>query len=335
MLHTTHLISAVDSHTGGEPTRVITAGLPLLVGATMADKRAYLRDTLDPLRTALAREPRGHEAMVLAYLTPPVTPGASMGVIFANGVGYLGMCGHGSIGVATVLVSLGMVPVEEPVTTVVLDTPAGVVACRVRVEKGRARSVRLRNVPSFLAERDVQVDVPGLGPLAVDVAYGGNWFAIVPEDRVGVAIDASRLPALVDVAVAIRGALAAQGVVGKDPRSGEAGEIDHVEIYAHREARGGRGVRTFTLCPGRAYDRSPCGTGTSAKLATLFARGELGVGEVFSNQSVLGTEFVGQVVEEVRVGDKVGVVPEIEGSAYITGVTQFVLPEDPLVHGAA
>src|SRR5262245_39977910 len=145
MLHTTHLISAVDSHTAGEPTRVITAGLPQLPGTTMVEKRAYLKEHLDHLRTALAREPRGHEAMVLAFLTPPVTKASSMGVMFGNGVGYLEMCGHGSIGVAIVLVTLSMVPVEEPVTTVLLDTPAGVVQCRVHVEGGRARSVRLRN----------------------------------------------------------------------------------------------------------------------------------------------------------------------------------------------
>src|SRR5262245_16271325 len=211
MLRTTHLISAVDSHTAGEPTRVITAGLPRIVGATMAEKRAYLRAELDHLRTALAREPRGHEAMVLAYLTPPVTPGASTGVIFGNGVGYLGMCGHGSIGVATVLVELSMVAVEEPFTKVLLDTPAGVVECAVHVEKGRARSVRLRNVASFLEARDVAVEVPGLGTIEVDVAYGGNWFAIVPEDRVGVRVAPSQLPALLDVAVAIREALEAQG----------------------------------------------------------------------------------------------------------------------------
>src|SRR5690606_15277543 len=290
-----HVVTAIDSHTAGEPTRILTGGFPHVPGQTMADKRAWLRANLDHLRTGLVHEPRGHDAIVLAFLLPPVEPDAHAGVVFANDVGYLGMCGHGAIGVATALVALGMVPARAPETEVVLDTPAGVVRATVVVRDGAPRSVRLRNVPSFLWQRDVEVPVDGVGRVRVDIAYGGNWFAIVREDELDVSVEFDALPELMARATAVRAALEAQGIAGFDPHTGERHAIDHVEVFRALPGPGHR-ARTLTLCPGSAYDRSPCGTGTSAKLAVLCARGELRDGDAFVNESILGTEFTARVV---------------------------------------
>jgi proline racemase len=331
------LVHAVDSHTAGEPTRVITGGIPPIPGATMADKRAHLAAHFDDLREALVAEPRGHEAMVLAFLTPPVSADAAVGVVFANDVGYLGMCGHGSIGVATVLVSLGMVEAVEPVTTVVLDTPPGPVQAEVAVAGGRPGGVRLRNVPSFLLESGVAVPVEGRGKVRCDLAWGGNWFAIVRADEVGEEVAYGSLGSLLACATSIRASLARQGVQGFDPATGRPHAIDHVEIYRPETAAGvTAAARTFTLCPGRAWDRSPCGTGTSAKMAAMFAHGELGLGQRFVNRSVIGTEFTGVLLEETAEDGRRAVVPQIEGRAHITGLQQFVLdPDDPLRFGIA
>lgn len=329
-----NLISAVDSHTAGEPTRIVTGGIPPVPGATMIDKRAYLRDRLDHLRGGLVHEPRGHDAIVLAYLTPPVSASASHGVVFANDSGYLGMCGHGAIGVATALVALGMVDVVEPATELTLDTPVGPVQAVVSVHGGVPRSVRLRNVPSFVTERDVDLPVPGLGRVRLDVAWGGNWFAILAESEVGARVEFAALPELMDKAMAVRKALQAHGCFGLDPLSGERQVIDHIEIYRQIATADGLRARTLTLCPGVAYDRSPCGTGTSAKMAVLWAKGELKVGDSFVNESVIGTEFRGRLVQEVDAHGHRAVVPEIEGSAYLTGLQQFVFdPDDPLRFG--
>ena len=335
-MHFAHVLQAVDTHTAGEPTRIVTSGLPALAGATMAERREFLQGRLDRFRSALVREPRGHDAIVVAFLTPPVSPGAHTGVVFANDVGYLGMCGHGAIGVATMLVQTGVVAAEEPLTQVRLDTPAGMVECAVRVRGGRVTSVLLHNVPAFVQDLDLRVPVPGMGELTVDVAYGGNWFAILPARAVGLSVASAQLPELLDASMRIRAALEAHGVRGRDPRGGAGAPIDHVELTEEEEAREGVRARTFTLCPGRSYDRSPCGTGTSAKLAVLHARGKLAPGAPFHNHSVLGTRFEGRIAGTAPLGDRTAVLPTIEGSAWITGFATFVLdPDDPLVHGIA
>lgn len=331
------IVHVVDSHTAGEPTRVVTGGLPNVPGATMADKRAFLRQHCDALRSGLVCEPRGHDAIVAAYLLPPCDPTAHAGVVFANDVGYLGMCGHGAIGVATTLLAMGMVaPASaDGDTEIRLDTPVGTVVAQVAVRDGRPGAVRLRNVPSFLHARDVEVPVEGIGRVTVDVAWGGNWFAILPEDELGVAVEPERLPALLERTMAVREALIRHDVFGFDPATGAPQEIDHVEVYRvlrHPDAR--VATRTMTLCPGRAYDRSPCGTGTSAKIATLHARGEIAPGDVFVNQSVIGTEFRARILAVDRDGDRTLVTPEIEGQAWITGLQQLVFdPTDPLKSG--
>jgi proline racemase len=333
MLQFSRVIQAVDSHTAGEPTRVLTGGLPAVAGRTMAEKRAVLQRDHDALRRALVLEPRGHDAIVLAYLLPPCRDGADLGVVFANDAGYLGMCGHGAIGVATVAVATGMVAAVEPMTEITLDTPAGAVVCRVAVDGGRPRSVTITNVPSFLFRQRVVVPVHGFGKVAADIAYGGNWFAFVAADQLGLAVEKSPLPVLLLAATAIREALVRAGVRGRHPER-EADEIiDHVKLFAPF-AGDEPGARAMTLCPGTAYDRSPCGTGTSAKLAVLHAKGELGLGEWFVSESVLGTRFRARVVREANVATASAIVPEIEGSAWITGFATFVIdPDDPCAFG--
>ena len=333
MLQFSQMIQAVDSHTAAEPTRVVTGGLPMVRGETMAAKREELRVHHDALRRALVLEPRGHDAIVLAFLLPPTRDDADLGVVFANDAGYLGMCGHGAIGLATTAVAMGMVPAVEPVTEIALDTPAGLVRCQVAVAGGRPTSVTITNVPSFLYRQRVVVDVHGFGKVAADIAYGGNWFAFVEAEQLGLMVEKSHLSVLMQAAMAIREAMVRDGVRGVHPDTGQEEIVDHVKLFASLDGERA-GARALTLCPGTAYDRSPCGTGTSAKLAVLHAKGELQVGEVFDSESVLGTRFEARVVEETKVGEFAAIVPEITGSAWITSFATFVIdPDDPCRHG--
>lgn len=333
MLQFSHVIQAVDSHTAAEPTRVITGGLPMVRGATMADKCDELKRLHDPIRRSLVLEPRGHAAIILAYLLPPTRDDADLGVVFANDAGYLGMCGHGAIGLATTAVAMGLVPTVEPVTEIVLDTPVGLIKCRVAVEGGRPKSVTITNVPSFLYRQRVVVDVHGFGKVAADIAYGGNWFAFVEADQLGLVVEKAHISVLMQAAVAIREALVRDGVRGVHPDSGEEEIIDHVKLFVPLKGDH-HGARALTLCPGTAYDRSPCGTGTSAKLAVLHAKGELKTGEHFDSESVLGTRFSARVIEETTVGKFPAVIAEITGSAWITSFATFVIdPDDPCRHG--
>jgi len=333
MMQFSQAIQAVDSHTAAEPTRVITGGLPMIRGATMAEKRDELERLHDPIRRSLVLEPRGHDAIILAYLLPPTREDADLGVVFANDAGYLGMCGHGAIGLATTAVAMGLVPTVAPVTEIALDTPVGLVNCRVAIEDGRAKSVTITNVPSFLYRQRAVVDVHGFGKVAADIAWGGNWFAFVEAEQLGLMVEKAHLPVLMQAAISIREALVRDGVRGVHPDSGEEEIIDHVKLFVPLDGEN-PGARSLTLCPGTAYDRSPCGTGTSAKLAVLHAKGELGVGDRFDSQSVLGTQFDARIVAETSVGEFKAVVPEITGSAWITSFATFVIdPEDPCRHG--
>lgn len=339
MLHFSNAISAIDSHTAGEPTRIVTGGVPAVRGATMAEKRDAMQRDLDWLRRAVILEPRGHDAIVAAFLLPPCDPGADLGVVFANDVGYLGMCGHGAIGVATVAVQTGMVAMREPETSVRLDTPVGTVECRVRVESGKVRSVTISNVPSFLYRQRAIVPVEHFGKVAVDVAWGGNWFAFVEASQFGLCVDREHLQELMPAAVAVRVALQENGIYGVHPDRGIEEVIDHVKLFVELdegEAGGRQGARALTLCPGVAYDRSPCGTGTSAKLAVLCAKGSLQLREPFVSESVIGTRFLGRAVRATKVGTFDAIVPEVEGSAWITAFQNFVIdPDDPCRFGFA
>ncbi|GAA4203355.1 proline racemase family protein [Actinocatenispora rupis] len=324
-------ISAVDSHTEGMPTRVVTGGVAPVPGDTMAERRVYFAEHLDDLRRFLVDEPRGHAAMSGAILQPPTRPDADWGVLYVEVSGLLPMCGHGTIGVATVLVETGMVTVTEPETLVRLDTPAGLVEARVAVRDGHAERVTLRNVDSFLVERDAVVDVPELGRITYDMAYGGNFYAILDLAAVGVPFDRSRKDDILSAGLAVMSAVNRQRRPAH-PLDPAIGGCKHVQFLAPgSDARHSRNA--MVIHPGW-FDRSPCGTGTSARMAQLHARGELAVGAEFANESLLGTEFVGRVVDTTTVGGLPAVVPEFSGRAWITGTANYLLdPTDPFPAG--
>jgi proline racemase len=327
-----HVFHAVDSHTEGMPTRVITGGVGVIPGATMAQRREYFVAHLDHLRTLLMYEPRGHSAMSGAILQPPTRPDADYGVLFIEVSGCLPMCGHGTIGVATVLVETGMVAVTTPVTTVRLDTPAGLVQVEVAVrDDGAATAATLRNVPSFPVTLDSTVDVPGYGAVGYDLAYGGNFYAIVSLADLGLAFERAAAGRLLAAGLSIMDAINthARPVHPEDP--GISG-CHHVYLAAPgSDAKHSR--HAMAIHPGW-FDRSPCGTGTSARMAQLWARGELPLDVEFVNESYIGTRFVGRLVEQTSVGGKAAVVPTVTGRAWVTGTAQYLLdPEDPFPAG--
>jgi proline racemase len=332
-LRAARYFAAVDSHTEGMPTRVITGGVGTIPGATMADRRRHFIEHMDDLRLLLMREPRGHGAMSGAILQPPAREDADWGVVFIEVSGCLPMCGHGTIGVATVLVETGMVEVREPETVVRLDTPAGLVEARVAVRNGRASAVTLRNVPSFLHARDVSVDVAGFGTVTYDLAFGGNFYALLPAAAVGLAVDPARGDELIGAGLAIIEAInAADPPV--HPEDDRIAGCHHVVL--HEPGRDGAHARAATAIHPGWLDRSPCGTGTSARMAQLHARGELAIGEPFVNESVIGTRFTGRLLAEAEVAGRPAVVPEITGRAWITGMGQYLLDaEDPFPEGFA
>lgn len=307
-----HRINVIDSHTGGEPTRVIMSGFPELKGATLAERRLELAREFDHFRSAINNEPRSYDAVVSALLTSPVDPTSDQGVIFFNNEGVLNMCGHGTIGVAETLRHIG----RYSGGTLRLETPVGV----VEVIEGSEGAFTFANVPSYRFRSDVSVEIPGYGAVTGDIAWGGNWFFLVADHGKELTIANIRL--LSDFTIAIMEALAAQGITGED-----GGKIDHIELFG--SAVGNADSRNFVMCPGGAYDRSPCGTGTSAKVACLFASGKLEEGQVWRQESITGSVFEAKI--EVQDGK---LVPWISGRAYINAEATLILnEEDPLCWG--
>jgi proline racemase len=313
------------------PTRVIVGGVGVIPGDSMFERRRHFMEHMDDLRTMLMYEPRGHSAMSGAILQPPTRPDADWGVLYIEVSGCLPMCGHGTIGVATVLVETGMVEVTEPVTTIRLDTPAGLVVAEVEVADGAARAVTIRNVPAFTLGLDRTVEVDGLGAVPYDIAFGGNFYAILGLDRVGLPFDRSRKQEILDAGLALMAA-----INGHDqpvhPVNPEIRGCHHVQFVAPgSDARYSR--HAMAIHPGW-FDRSPCGTGTSARMAQLHTRGELGLHADFINESFIGSRFVGRLVEEASVGEWPAVIPTITGRAWVTGTAQYVLaPDDPFPAG--
>jgi 4-hydroxyproline epimerase len=306
-------VSVIDSHTGGEPTRVVIAGGPDLGGGTMAQRRERFRTQFDSFRAAVVNEPRGSDVLVGALLLPPHDPSCAAGVIFFNNVGCLNMCGHGTIGLVVTLAALGRIGQGEHK----IETPVGIVTARL----DQSGDVSFENVASYRHAARVLLDVDGYGRVHGDVAWGGNWFFLVHDH--GLAVTFANLDRLTDCAWKIRQALARCGITAAGGQ-----EIDHVELFGppeHPQADG----KNFVLCPGNAYDRSPCGTGTSANLACLAADGKLQPGQVWRQESIVGSIFEGTIA--LRDGC---CYPRIRGSAFITSEATLVLdPHDPFVHG--
>ena len=306
-------IRVIDSHTGGEPTRLVLAGGPELGQGSISERLERFRSEYDCFRSAVVNEPRGSDVVVGALLCDPVDRASAAGVIFFNNVGYLGMCGHGTIGLMVSLAHLGRIqPGEHRI-----ETPVGI----VRATLDPSGEVTVSNVPSYRQARQVSVDVPGFGQLRGDVAWGGNWFFLVEGH--GFELTLKNVEALTDFTWAVRQALSRAGIAG-----GDGHEIDHIELFGPSKIPGVNS-KNFVLCPGKAYDRSPCGTGTSAKLACLYADGKLREGQVWRQESIVGSVFEGSI--QVRDGK---VHPRIKGSAFISAESELVLdPGDPFCHG--
>lgn len=327
-----HMFRTVETHTGGNPTRTVLGGVPAIPGATMMDKVEYFRTHYDWIRTHLMFEPRGHGVMSGCILTDPVHAEADIGVIYIEVGGYLPMCGHDTIGLVTALIETGQVPAVEPATRLVLDTPSGIVRTEAQVEDGRVLSVSFENVPAFLYARDVTVAVPGWGDISLDIAWGGNFYGLVDAERLGLELVPHEARRAIQLARAIRAAVDAQMAVVHPQLPGVRG-MTHVEFYGaptHPDAD----VKNMVIVPPGGVDRSPCGTGTTAKAAALWSRGTLPVGGSFVHESVTGALFTATVLREVNVGDLDAVVVRIAGSAQVYGESTFVVdPDDPLVNG--
>lgn len=302
-------IQVLDSHTGGEPTRLVLDGFPDLGRGSMAERRALLAEQHDSWRAATVLEPRGSDVLVGALLCEPVDPSACAGVIFFNNTGYLGMCGHGTIGLVVSLAHLGRIGPG----THKIETPVGTVEATLHDD----RSVSVRNVPSYRYRKQVPVDVPGQGRVHGDIAWGGNWFFLISDHGLRVAGD--NLDELTAYTVAVQKALEDQGIRGED-----GGLIDHIELFADDPDADSR---NYVLCPGKAYDRSPCGTGTSAKLACLAADGKLAAGDSWRQASVIGSQFEGRF-EWIGEPAEGRIIPTIRGRANISAEATLLLEED-------
>lgn len=327
-----HTITTIDYHTGGEPLRIITSGFPLLRGQTILERRAEMKTHHDHLRRMIIHEPRGHADMYGAIITPPVSAQADFGVLFLHNEGYSTMCGHGIIALGTMAVETGMVTPQIPETRVGIDTPAGFIEAFVGWDGTKVGTVRFLNVPSFLYLKDLVVTTPNFGEVVVDVAFGGAFYAYLDAAAVGLSVTPRDLDALIQAGDEIKKAveqvksvvhpLEAQltgiyGTILAGPPADPVNTQSNVCIFADREV-----------------DRSPTGTGTAGRVAQLFARGRLALHEPILNESIVGSVFRGQAVQTTTVGDYAAIIPEVSGTAHLTGYHTFVIDsEDPLARG--
>lgn len=327
-----HRITTIDAHTAGEPFRIITSGLPRLEGDTILERRRFMKENLDHLRTALMWEPRGHADMYGCIITPPVSEEADFGVLFLHNEGYSSMCGHGIIGVTHVAVETGMIKAKAPVTTVKIDAPAGLVTAHARIEDHHVKSVFFHNVPSFVLAMDETVEVEGLGKVRYDIAFGGAFYAFVNAQDVGLTTQPEDFNALVEKGMAIKRAVMKQrpiphpfeedlsflyGTIFIGPPHTHDAHSSNVCIFAEGEV-----------------DRCPTGTGVSARLAIHHARNEIEIGQTIKIESIISSCFTGRVMETTQFGSYKAVIPEVEGSACITGRHEFLInPDDPLKKG--
>jgi proline racemase len=331
MIDSLRTVTTVETHTEGMPTRVVTSGIGEIPGKTMFEKRLYFMKNLDYIREWLMFEPRGHSAMSGAILQKPTRADVDWGVVYIEVSGCLPMCGHGTIGVATALVEKKLVEVIEPITTIRLDTPAGLVVVDVKVNNGKAENVTIINVPSFSYALDQTVEVEGLGKLQYDIAYGGNFYAIVPIERVGIEFKRENGQKLLDLGLRISDAINEQNrpVHPENPEIAICHHIDFISPGADAL----HWKNAMAIHPGW-FDRSPCGTGTSARLAQMAARGQFQDSDVLINESWIGSHFEGRIKERTKVGTFDAIVPLITGRAWVMGEATWLLdPSDPFPNG--
>lgn len=324
--------TTIDAHTGGEPFRVITGGFPELPGRTILEKRRYAKENYDHLRTALMFEPRGHADMYGCLLTPPVTPGADFGILFMHNEGFSSMCGHGIIAITKVVLETGMLAITEPETTIKIDTPAGLVTAHARVTGGQVRSVYFHNVPSFVVGLDQTVDVAGLGQVRYDLAFGGGFYAYVQAENLGLRLAPEEFRTIIEWGRAIKRAVETSRPISH-PFEEDLSFLYGTIFIAPPQNEGVHSRNVCVFAEGEV-DRSPTGTGVSGRLAIHHARGEIEAGQSIVIESIIDSRFTGRVVETTTFGPYPAVIPEVEGTAHITGRHEFLIdPEDALGAG--
>lgn len=325
-------IHAIDTHTMGQPTRIIVGGIPSIPGITMADKRQYMRKNLDYIRTAIMQEPRGHKDMFGAIITAPAVKEADLGILFMDCDGYLNMSGHASIGISTAAVECGMVAVQEPDTVIVLDTPAGLVKAKVRVENGKVKEVTVTNVPAFLYKSDVDVAVPDIGRIMLDISFGGSFFALVSATQLGIEIIPENAGMIIRLGLRIRDILNSTVKVAH-PVLKHINTVDAVVIYDQLAGQNAV-LKNAAVFGAGSLNRSPSGTGLSALIASMFAKGRIRQDEECVFKSIVGTQFKARASEVSRVGVYDALTIEITGSAKITGFNHYVIdPDDMFRYG--
>ena len=315
---------AVSTHTGGEITRIVMDGFPEPQGNTMIEKKNYLIENYDHYRKSLMLEPRGHKNMFGALFTEPVNKEAAFGVIFMDTGGYLNMCGHGTIGSVTAAIETGIVPCVEPVTEVTFDAPAGIIRTKAQVENGSVKSVTLTNVPAFLYKRDLVAKVLDK-EIVYDISFGGSFFGMVDIDKLGIEIIPENIPEITKIGMAMLDYVN-KNVEIKHPEL-DITSVDLIEFYSHK-ATDGADLRNVVIFGDGMADRSPCGTGCSAKVAQLVAKGELQIGEKITSQSFIGSKFIACPIEKTKVGEFDAVIPQVTGSASVMSMGTYIICKD-------
>jgi len=325
-------IRTLEAHAAGEPLRIVLDGFPDVPGETILAKRRYVRENLDHLRTALMWEPRGHADMYGCLVTEPVNPGSHFGVLFLHNEGYSSMCGHGVIALTTAVLEKGLFGIPGDLEAVRIDTPAGLVEAFPRRAAGRVESVSFRNVPSFVYARDHRVDVPGIGPVSCDVAFGGAFYAFCRAEDLGVRLVPGDFRKLIDLGMKVKRAVM-KSLPIRHPFEEDLGFLYGTIIMGPADDPRHFGRNVCVFAEGEV-DRSPTGTGVSARAALHAAKGEIALGEPFIVESILGTTFTGRAVERLPFGPHEAVIPEVTGGAYLTGTSEFWIdPADTLKHG--
>lgn len=329
MINLSQYIQTIDSHTMGEPTRIITGGTPRILGSTMMEKKQYLESKMDWLRKLLMNEPRGHKDMFGAVITEPCSDQCDIGIIFMDSNGYLNMCGHGTIGTVTTAINIGLI---ERKKNIKVDTPAGIVECEVEYMNNKVSKVTFTNIPAFVFEEKVNLYVEGIGNVLLDVSFGGSIFGIVNADQFGFKLVSEEQQQLITVGNKIKKA-ANEQLKYEHPLKPEINSIDLIEFSLKSEKKEVQYRNTVIFGNGQ-IDRSPCGTGTCAKMALLFKQGKLRIGENFVHESIIDSKFVGRVLGVSKVGNYQAIIPQISGSAWVTGMHQFIIDsEDPFHEG--
>ena len=325
-------IETIDAHTGGEPLRIILSGLPEIKGSTILEKRRYMRENLDHFRTSLMFEPRGHADMYGCIITPPVTKDSDFGVLFLHNEGYSTMCGHGIIAVTKVVLETGMFEMIEPVTTIKIDSPAGLIKSHARIRNGKVESVYFHNVPSFVLMLNQSVEVAKLGKINFDVAYGGAFYAYVKAEQLGLTMAENELGELIEKGMLIKRAVMDNFEINH-PFDKDLGFLYGTIFYGSALNKNADSRNVCVFAEGEV-DRSPTGTGVSARMALHYAKGEIALNQPMIIESIIGSKFTGMAAESTKFGQYDAVIPQVEGEAFITGKNTFYInPEDSLSHG--